>query len=67
MCVVLFWVLVYLFPVKELVRKPEVEYYNDLELKVFFFFFFSFSFFLCILGPYWRHLEVPRLGVELKL
>ena len=42
MCVVLFWVLVYLFPVKELVRKPEVEYYTDLELKVFFFFFFFF-------------------------
>ena len=32
-----------------------------------FFFFFSFFLFLVFLGPHWRHMEVPRLGVELEL
>ena len=32
-----------------------------------FFFFFFFFFFFCILGPYLRHMEVPRLRVTLEL
>ena len=29
-------------------------------------FFFFFFFFFCSLGPHWRHMEVPRLGVQLE-
>ena len=32
-----------------------------------FFLFFSFFFFFCFLGSYLRHMEVPRLGVQLEL
>ena len=33
----------------------------------FFFFWFSFIFIFCFLGSNPRHMEVPRLGVELEL
>ena len=36
-------------------------------LFVFFFLHFFFFFFFWILGPHLRHMEVPRLGVELEL
>ena len=42
---------------------------NSLELNIPLFMkldFFSF-FFFCFLGPHSRHIEVPRLGVDLEL
>ena len=36
-------------------------------LKAFLFFFSFFFFFFVFLGPYSRHMEVPRLGVESEL
>jgi len=35
--------------------------------SVFLFFVFCFLFFFVFLGPHPRHMEVPRLGVELEL
>ena len=37
-----------------------------LTFSIFFFSFFFFLFF-CFLGLHLRHMEVPRLGVELEL
>ena len=29
--------------------------------------FFLFFFFFCFVGPHWRHMQVPRLGIESEL
>ena len=41
----------------------DLKIYNT--YLTFLVFFLSF-FFFCSLGPYWRHMEVPRLGFELE-
>ena len=47
------------FPTKLTVRRNS---YHNIKLTTFFVFLF-----FCFLGLYLQHMEVPRLGVELKL
>ena len=45
---------------------PSARYYPQLNISFFFFSFFFFVF-LPFLGPLPRHMELPRLGVQLEL
>ena len=44
-----------------------IDLRKSLILSLFAFLFFNFFVFLLFLGPIPRHMEVPRLGVELEL